>query len=229
VSGGAPDLWSRADAVIFTGVFGSGKTEVSINYALAAHAAGMATCIVDFDIVTPYFRVGDQREELQNRGLRVVAPHGRLASFELPAVSPEVNDVLSDPSLHLVIDVGGDPEGARLVRTHAEQIARRRYESLVVINPFRPATSSAEEIVVQSQAIAAEADLPLTGLVANPNLGPLTQAADVIRGMADIQRAATLLALPVVLLAVPLGLTRAGLGLDVPVLPMELIIRLPWQ
>lgn len=226
---GAPHLWSHADAVIFTGVFGSGKTEVAINYALAANAAGVSTCIVDFDIVTPYFRVGDQREELQRRGLRVVAPEGRLASFELPAVSPEVNDVLLDRSLHVVIDVGGDPEGARLLRTCAEQIARRRCLFLMVVNPFRPATPSPDEIVAQSLAIAAEANLSLTGLVANPNIGPLTQADDVVRGAADIRHAATLLDLPVVMLALPVALAQTDLGLDVPVLPLELMIRLPWQ
>lgn len=229
MTGGAPDLWSQTDVVVFTGVFGSGKTEVAVNYALLAAAAGVSTCILDFDIVTPYFRVGDLREELQGRGLRVVAPEGSLASFELPAVPPEVNDALLDRSLHVVIDVGGDPEGARLVRAYGEQLAQRRCLSLMVVNPFRPATSSPDEIVARSLAIAAETDVALTGLVANPNLGPLTQADDVTRGAADVLNAASLLGLPVVMLALSTAFAQADLGLDIPVLPLELMVRLPWQ
>lgn len=229
MSGVRPLLRPGADAVIFSGAFGSGKTEVAINYALAVHASGETTCIVDFDVVTPYFRVGDYRDELQRRGLRVVASAGQLASFELPARSPEVNQVLSDASLHLVLDVGGDPEGARLLRTHAEAIAQRRCQFLIVVNPFRPTTSTVEAIVAQSQAISAEAALHLTGLVANPNLGPLTRVADVVRGMEEVRAAATALELPVVMLALSRELAAAELKLDIPVLPLDLVVRLPWQ
>ena len=224
-----PCLWNRADTIIVTGAFGSGKTEVAINYALAAEAAGKTTCIIDFDVVTPYFRVGDYRDELQGRGLRVVASPGKLASFELPAVSPGVNEALSDPSLHLVLDVGGDPAGARLAKTHAEAIARRRYECLVVVNPFRPTTSSPDAIVEQSRAIAIEAALQLTGLVANPNLGPLTHVGDVVRGLSKVRCAAERLGVPVVMLAVSRELVGADLAFGIPILPLDLVVRLPWQ
>ena len=46
----------------FTGRFGSGKTEVSINYACGLAAAGADVALVDLDIVTPYFRSRDVAE-----------------------------------------------------------------------------------------------------------------------------------------------------------------------
>jgi len=167
----SPADWSTQPTVVFTGAFGSGKTEVAIAYALAVRAAGRSVGIVDLDTVTPYFRVGDCREELQRAGLRVVAPEGGLASFETPALPAEIAGALADRSLHLVLDAGGDPEGARLLAVYAEQIEERGCDLWMVTNPFRPSTSAPSAVADQARAIEALATLRLTGLVANPNLG----------------------------------------------------------
>mgnify|MGYP003240578704 FL=1 len=44
---------------IFTGHFGSGKTEVALNFALQEKKKGEDVVIVDLDIVNPYFRTND--------------------------------------------------------------------------------------------------------------------------------------------------------------------------
>jgi hypothetical protein len=222
-------LWSEVSAVIFTGAFGSGKTEVAISYALAALRAGAQVCLMDFDIVTPYFRVGDYREELIGSGLRVVAPEGKLASFELPALSPEIRGAMADKSLHLVVDVGGDAEGARLLRGYEDLIRARSREFLIVVNPFRPTTASPEAIGRQAREIEAACEMEITGLVANPNLGPETQVEEVMQGLAVVRRAAAELAHPVVMLAIAPPLASEVGSVDVPLLPIVQAVRLPWQ
>ena len=85
---------SEQPVVIFVGAFGSGKTEVAINYARAALAAGEAPCLADLDVVTPYFRVGDLRRQLEGEGLRILAAGGKLASYEVPALPREISGAL---------------------------------------------------------------------------------------------------------------------------------------
>lgn len=225
----SPADWSTQPTVVFTGAFGSGKTEVAIAYALAVRAAGRSVGIVDLDIVTPYFRVGDCREQLQRAGLRVVAPEGGLASFETPALPAEIAGALADRSLHLVLDAGGDPEGARLLAVYAEQIEERGCDLWMVTNPFRPSTSAPSAVADQARAIEALATLRLTGLVANPNLGAATRPTDLERGLKQVQQAAERLRLPLVLLAAEKRLVEGRSFLGVPVLPLDLALRLPWQ
>lgn len=224
-----PRLWLEADTVIFTGAFGSGKTEVAISYALAAARAGENTCIIDFDIVTPYFRVGDYRDQLLEAGLRVVAAEGKLASFELPAISPEIGGALHDESLHVVIDVGGDPEGARLLGAYEDSIRARRCEFLMVVNPFRPATGSPEAVEQQARAIESACQMRISGLVANPNLGPGTQLEDVMAGLQQVRDTAEDTKLPIVALAVVRALADESALAGLPLLALERAVRLPWE
>ena len=60
--------------VIFTGHFGSGKTEVAVNYALQAAGKGKKTAIIDLDIVNPFFRTADARNTLEAEGIKVITP-----------------------------------------------------------------------------------------------------------------------------------------------------------
>ena len=219
---------SGRHAVVFTGALGSGKTEVAISYARAARAQGRRVTLVDCDIVTPYFRVGDHRETLAAEGLRIVAAPGDLASFELPAVSPEFTGALTDPDAHLVLDVGGDPAGARFLAGYAEVIAARGFDMWLVVNPFRPSASNPEAVVAQAREIERQSGLRFTGLVANPNLDRATQVSDIQRGLTEIEKAAALLDLPVVLLAVASRLAATLPPSTIPRLVMRLTLRLPW-
>jgi len=221
-----PFLSSRS-AVIFTGAFGGGKTEVAVNYARAAQRAGRRAGLLDLDVVTPYFRVGDVRDLLQREGLIVVAAPGLLASFEVPALSAEIPAALVDPAVHAVLDVGGDPEGARTLGAYERELTTAGYDMWLVVNPFRPATAHGEAVAAQAHDIETQSRLRFTGLVANPNLGAVTSPDDIAAGLARVEEAARLLALPVVLLAVEDSLLPVASSL--PILPLRLVLRLPWE
>ena len=46
---------------LFAGHYGSGKTNIAVNYALALKRSGKETAIADLDIVNPYFRTKDSK------------------------------------------------------------------------------------------------------------------------------------------------------------------------
>ena len=50
---------------LFAGHYGSGKTNIAVNYALALKKAGTDVVIADLDIVNPYFRTKDSAEALE--------------------------------------------------------------------------------------------------------------------------------------------------------------------
>ena len=215
--------------VAFTGPFGTGKTEVAVSYALAALTQGRATSIVDLDVVTPYHRVGDYRSQLADKGLHVIAAAGALASFELPSLSPEIAAALRSEDNHVVLDGGGDPVGALLLRVYASEIAARAYDMWLVANPFRPSASSPQAVAEQARAIETASRLRLTGVVANPHLGPLTEPAHIRAGLEEVRRSADRIGLPVVFLAVEASLLDHVRSLAVPVLPVRRLLRQPWE
>ena len=48
---------------VFAGHFGSGKTEIAINYAIYLAKQGHKVAIVDIDIVNPYFCTRDVKDD----------------------------------------------------------------------------------------------------------------------------------------------------------------------
>jgi len=59
---------------IFVGHYGSGKTEVAVNYAIKLKEEGNDVIIVDLDIVNAYYRTKDNEEMLRSRGIEVISP-----------------------------------------------------------------------------------------------------------------------------------------------------------
>jgi len=213
----------------FSGPFGSGKTEVAIGYALAALAHGRATCIIDLDIVTPYFRLGDHREHLGAQGLRVIAPEGARARFETPSLPPEIAGALAEEDLHVVLDVGGDAAGALLLGTYAGRVAARGYDLWMVVNPFRAWSQCPKALAQQAREIEASSQLRITGLIADPHLGRSTEPAHLRAGLEKVRQAAEVLDQPLVGMAVERSLVREASPLGLPILPLQLLLRPPWE
>ncbi len=220
---------SARPIVGFVGAFGSGKTEAAIGYCRAAAAAGERVCLVDLDVVTPYFRAGDYREKLGREGIQVIAAPGGLASYEVPALPPEIGGTLDSEEVQSVLDVGGDPVGARLLGSYGPLIARRGYDLWLVANPYRPETADARALEEQADAIERSSGLRLSGVAANPNLGPGTRWAEVESGLRVIEEAAAGLGLPVVLLAVTEELMPEAEKAGYPMLRLSPIARPPWE
>ena len=54
---------------LFAGHYGSGKTNIAVNYALHLKESGIDVKIADLDIVNPYFRTRDSEAELTEAGM----------------------------------------------------------------------------------------------------------------------------------------------------------------
>ena len=59
---------------LFAGHYGSGKTNIAVNYAFKLRQQGLEVAVADLDIVNPYFRTKDSEKELKEAGIRLFVP-----------------------------------------------------------------------------------------------------------------------------------------------------------
>lgn len=174
------DCLSRIN--VFTGHFGSGKTEIAINYAIKLAEEGNKTAIVDVDIVNPYFCTRDIRKTLEQHGIRVIASNPNLSNAELMVVTPEVYAVFNDKSYQVVMDVGGDDLGAVVLGQYNKYFREEPYNMFFVINNNRPLTSDTESTIEYLRTIEKSSRLKVNYLVSNTNMSYETSERDILKG-----------------------------------------------
>ena len=129
---------------VFVGNYGSGKSEVAVNCALQFADGGETVRLVDLDVVNPYFRSREAVATLEAHNVEVVMPKGGLQWADLPVVLPRVKGVIAKPDGRLILDVGGDDVGARVLSSLADVLQRAEHQLLQVINSRRPFTDTVE-------------------------------------------------------------------------------------
>ena len=210
-----------------TGHYGTGKTEFSVNLALALAAEGERVALADLDIVNPYFRSRERRELLEAAGVRLVATSQALADADVPALPAELHALLEDRTLRGVLDVGGDPSGARVLARYRAKLRAEDCQLLYVVNARRPEVSTAERSVEYLRGIEAVTGLSCTGLVNNTHLCGETAPEDIRAGAALAGEVSRLTGIPVVCHAAE---ARFAGGLrDLDPFPMALYMKKPWE
>ncbi|MFB3818514.1 MAG: hypothetical protein ACE147_12670 [Candidatus Methylomirabilales bacterium] len=222
---------------LLTGHYGSGKTEIAVNLALALRAAGAEVSLVDLDLVKPYFRCRLARAELAGAGVRLVAPEGARLFADLPILVPEAAAAArggAAAARRVVLDVGGADTGARVLGSLAALGGGAAVDALFVVNSRRPFAEDLDGLRAMLHDVQAAARLPVTGLVANGHLMQETTPATVRDGLraARALEAATGVPLRFAAMLAPLAGELAGPagGLDgLPVLPLTRYIRAPFE
>ena len=166
---------------LFAGHYGSGKTNIAVNYALYLAKEGKKVCIADLDIVNPYFRTKDSECELAAAGIDLVSPQYANSNVDLPALPAESYRLVQDKSAYGIMDIGGDDRGAYALGRFAGAIkAENNYRMAFVVNCYRPLTSTVEDTVEIMKEIEAACGINFTCIVNNSNLGPET-SEDTVR------------------------------------------------
>ena len=170
--------------IVLTGNYGSGKTELALNLAEQAARAGEKVTLVDLDIVNPYFRSAEKKDEMEALGIRMLMPTFALTTVDIPALPAEIQSVFETPGDRVIFDVGGDDTGAAALGRYTPAFLRHREEtvSLLVVNCMRPLTETEEDILDLAGRIGARGRLGMDGLVNNTNLAQRTTPEMVERG-----------------------------------------------
>lgn len=185
---------------LFCGHFGSGKSNIAVNYALHLRGRGLPVALADMDIVNPYFRSADSRDRLEQAGVQVVSLPFANSNVDLPALPAELYGLVQRKDIYAVLDVGGDDRGALALGRYVPYLkAEQNYDMLCVMNFYRPLTRTPEEVAEIIREIEAAAGLRFTGIVNNSNLGMETTAEDVLRTFPLAEETARLTGLPLVM------------------------------
>ena len=213
---------------IFTGHFGSGKTELSIREAVRS-AKKQKTVLADLDIINTYFRSNEERLYMEQRGVRVLAPRFATSQVDIPALTPELDGAFLQKDIRLIADVGGDPEGARVLRRYVSRIDQSEYDMVLVVNLMRPFTRSAGEITEMAQEIEEASGLKITAVINNTHLKSETTRELVWQGQLAAEKAARELGIkrPVVTCAKALWMPKQADPEHQIVL--EPVLKAPWE
>ena len=188
---------------LFAGHYGSGKTNIAVNYALWLKSKGLDVTIADLDIVNPYFRTKDSADELKDAGIELISPAFANSNVDLPALPQETYKLVQDRTKYAVMDIGGDDRGAYALGRYTPYILEENnYEMVFVANFFRPLTKTAEEALEVMREIEVAGGLPFTAIVNNSNVGADTTAEDVLSTVDTIKRLSDISGLPVIMTTV---------------------------
>lgn len=171
---------------IFTGHFGSGKTETAVNFALklknSEYGAHKKIALIDMDIVNPFFRSCDSKDFLEKEGIRVEVPLYANSNVDVPALTPVMSALIEDESYDVIIDVGGDDIGAKAVGRYSDIIKLRNYKQFFVVNVRRPFTVNLEAATKIFDEIEYTSKIKATAIINSANMMEETTVEDCLAG-----------------------------------------------
>jgi RecA/RadA recombinase len=165
---------------IFAGGFGSGKTEVALNFAVEAASKVSDVVMADLDLVNPYFVSRGVAKRLEEWGINLLAPEGSLSFGDVPHIPAHIINSINVDN-HLIIDLAGDEVGSLVLGYLSRYlISRSELTFYFVINPYRPFAQNIDDLMEIKMILERAARLKFTGIISNPNLVEETDL-DVIR------------------------------------------------
>ena len=183
---------------LFAGHYGSGKTNIAVNYALLLAKEGKDVCIADLDIVNPYFRTKDSAKELEAAGIHLISPQFANTNVDLPALPAEAYRLVTDKSVYGIMDIGGDDRGAyALGRYVPAMVEENNYRMVYVANCYRPLTRTPEDALEVMREIEAACGLKFTDIINNSNLAAETTAETVLKSIPFVEELSRISGLPV--------------------------------
>ena len=188
------------DVKVLIGNYGSGKSELALNFAMQAAARGDRTELLDLDMVNTYFRLTERGKMVEQKEIRLVSPNFACSGIETLSLPAEVSSAFVLDWDTVIFDVGGDDVGATaLGRYHRDFMALEpgALEVLNVVNIRRPLASTVEKIHRLQEGMQTHARLQITGLINNTNLSTMTSADDLWDGYELLRQVVDLTGIPV--------------------------------
>ena len=183
---------------LFAGHYGSGKTNIAVNYALYLRSLGKMVAVADLDIVNPYFRTKDSQDDLEAAGIRLISSPFANSNVDLPALPAETYGLVENRDEFAILDIGGDDRGAYALGRYVPFLKEENdYQMAFVANPYRPLTATPQEALEVMREIEEAGHLGFTAIVNNANLGPETTAETVLKALPYMEELSRISGLPV--------------------------------
>ncbi len=216
---------------VIIGHYGSGKTEFAVNYALKLIEATPNVSICDLDIVNPYFRSREKAEMMEERGIKVYSgARGHHANLDIPMISPGILAPIQNENENVILDVGGDAVGARVLARYSAYFTEGNYDMFCVVNSYREQTQDVDGVISHIKSIEETVGAKVTGLINNTHLLRETTTEDVLRGQELVMKVSKMLDIPIKYICALEKVTRQlPNDMDGKILPIGMIMREDWM
>lgn len=217
---------------IITGHYGSGKTEFAVNYVKKLReSVGGRVAIADLDIVNVYFRSREKKEELEEKGIQVIASNLDTAVADVPAVSGAMTMPVINKEYQYVVDLGGNDVGTLVLGRIKPLLDHAEADFFMVVNAYRPNTSTPEGIIEQMENLEYAAGLKVTGFINNTNLVRETTAECLLHGDEVLKEVTKRTGVPVKYVSYVKDVMTEEIpeGLSGELFPMEFNMRKTWM
>ena len=214
---------------IFTGHFGSGKTEMAMGEALRS-IQNEATTIVDLDTVNVFLRTSEATQILTEQGIQVLSPRFAVSQLDIPALTPQMDGAFYRQDSRLIVDIGGDESGARVLGRYRKPLMEQGYDFYLVANINRPFTRDRYEIREMAEEIQNACGLRITGLINNTHMMEETTVEDILKGQEEVEAAAAMLGVegPVLTACMPQWIPESMKDSEY-IIQMKPILHAPWK
>ena len=163
---------------VFLGEAGCGKSELAVHLALELAAQGHEVHFFDLDQTKPQMRSRDAEALLTGAGVTV---HFERQCADAPTQVGGLVPLLLDAHKAVILDVGGNDTGARLIGGYAHLL--KDADVWFVVNPYRPWSSTTDHIDGTLSAILRASRLKMPRFLLNPNLGADTTPEEFLAGV----------------------------------------------
>ncbi|MBQ9941280.1 MAG: P-loop NTPase [Clostridia bacterium] len=174
------DIFRKNVIYVICGHYGVGKTNVAVNLALKMKDSDIT--LIDLDLVNPFFRSADNKEELEEQGIHVITPVFANTNVDIPSVPANINSVFL-PGKSAVFDVGGDDAGAVALCGFSQGFLKRGYEMYYVVNMCRPQVENPVDAAQMMYEIEKTSGMKFSAIINNTNLGIETTRDIILSGM----------------------------------------------
>jgi hypothetical protein len=185
--------------IVLIGNYGSGKTELALNFAFRAAETGR-TELLDLDMVNTYFRLTERGKMVRQKEIRLVSPNYACSGVETLSLPAEVASAFDLDWDTVVFDVGGDAVGSTaLGRYHSDfmDIEPENLQVLNVVNIRRPLAGTVEKVMRLQEDMQVHSRLNITGMINNTNLANMTGPDDLRDGYEIIREVSEKTGIPV--------------------------------
>ena len=217
---------------IISGDYGSGKTEFAVNYVKKLReSVDGRVAIADLDIVNVYFRSREKKEELEEKGIQVIASNLDTAVADVPAVSGAMTMPVINKEYQYVVDLGGNDVGTLVLGRIKPLLDHAEADFFMVVNAYRPNTSTPEGIIEQMENLEYAAGLKVTGFINNTNLVRETTAECLLHGDEVLKEVTKRTGVPVKYVSYVKDVMTEEIpeGLSGELFPMEFNMRKTWM
>ena len=214
---------------IITGHYGTGKTEFAVNLALALTKECDRVMLADLDIVNPYFRSRERRTLLEEAGVRLISSSQACSDADVPALPAELLTILENRDVKGVLDIGGDPVGARVLARFQPKFLMEDYQLIYVLNANRPEVRETENAIAYLRGIEATTGLTCTGIVNNTHLCGETTEEEIRKGAALAAEVSRETGIPVLCHVAEEKFIPSLSDLPETVFPITIQMKKPWE